>query len=68
MSEITTLIAAVKAGLLELGKQTKALGEGLQNVSPGVKPVTGSQSVPYLLAISTEMIESANQLDAFDAE
>jgi hypothetical protein len=54
MSDAAILAASVKTTLLEVAKQSNALGTGLQNAAPGGSS-SPNNSVNYLLAISEEI-------------
>jgi hypothetical protein len=52
MSDAVILAASIRMSLLEIAKQAEALGIGLQNAAPADKAGTPNNSVSYLLSIS----------------
>lgn len=65
MSDVTIIAASTKNSLLELSKQTSALGIGLQNAAPGEKLGKPNNSVQYLLETSESLAKIAEECDAF---
>ncbi|RDI41711.1 hypothetical protein [Aquicella lusitana] len=65
MSDIAIIAALVKGTFLEIGKQQRALGEGLLNAAPGDRTGTPNNSVQYLIAGAEQLINMAKQCDEF---
>lgn len=64
MSDAVILAASVKTALLEIAKQSAALGAGLQNAAPGDKSGAPNNSVSYLVSISDALTKQASELEA----
>lgn len=64
MSDIAVLVASVKTTLLEIAKQTQALGVGLQNAAPGDKLGSPNNSVQYLCDVSENLTDIAKKCEA----
>lgn len=65
MSDIAIIAASVKVALLDIAKQSSALGTGLQNVAPGAKDVAPNKSVQYLLESSDFLVKKAQECEEF---
>ncbi len=63
MTDIAIITATAKDSLLDIAKQSSALGIGLQNAAPGDKTGTPNNSVQYLLDISEELLQLAEECD-----
>lgn len=66
MTDIAVLTATVETTLREVGKQTYALGVGLQNAAPGEKLGGSNKSVDYLFAIADAINQSADQCKKYN--
>lgn len=64
MSDLAILTVSTKKSLLEVAKQSSALGIGLQNAAPGDKTGTPNNSVQYLLETAESLRKIAQQCDA----
>lgn len=65
MSDALILAASIKMTLLEIAKQAGALGTGLQNAAPGDKAGAPNNSVSYLLNISKDLTQLADECGKF---
>lgn len=63
MSDVSLLLASIKTKLLEIAKQSAALGIGLQNAAPGEKAGQVNYSVQYLLSTSEQLAKLAKTCD-----
>lgn len=63
MSDIMIVAASVKSTILEIAKQSSALGTGLQNAAPGEKTGTPNNSVQYLLSTADDLTKIAEELE-----
>ena len=67
MSDIAIMAALIQSTLLEIGKQQRALGEGLLIAAPGNKTGSPNKSVQYLLEGAEYLMELAEQCDEFSS-
>jgi hypothetical protein len=65
MSEIAIIAGTIKTTLLDIGKQSSALGTGLQNASPGAKTLAPNKSVQYLLETFDSLTKKAEECEEF---
>ena len=62
MSDAVILVASIKTALIEIAKQSAALGAGLQNAAPSEKTMTGSNSsISYLFSTSENILKIAEE-------
>lgn len=67
MSDMAIMAALIQSTLLEIGKQQRALGEGLLVAAPGDKTGSPNKSVQYLLEGSEYLINLAKQCEEFSS-
>lgn len=65
MSDIAIIAGSVKTALLDIAKQSSALGTGLQNAAPGAKDHAPNKSVQYLLATFDSLAKKAEECEEF---
>ena len=64
MSDLALITSMARAGLMEIAKQSHALGIGLQNAAPGDKTGKPNPSIEYLLEISKELNQYVQECSA----
>lgn len=64
MSDLAILAASTKTTLLEIAKQSAALGIGLQNAAPGDSSGSPNPSVQYLLETAEQLNKIAELCDS----
>jgi hypothetical protein len=65
MSDIAIIAGSIKTTLLEIAKQSSALGTGLQNAAPGTKGLAANKSVQYLLETFESLAKKAEECEEF---
>lgn len=65
MSDTAIIAASIKTTLLEIAKQSEALGMGLQNAAPGDKAAAPNNSVQYLMSSSENLTKLAEESEKF---
>jgi hypothetical protein len=63
MTDMAIIKATAKVTLLDIAKQAKALGTGLQNAAPADKSGTPNNSIQYLFSVAECLATLAENCD-----